>query len=57
MIDTESGEEVKSGEEYEHWLDEYEAAISGDAHKWVQEYTAQEVSDFSCLFLALLRLA
>lgn len=39
MIDVDSGFEVKSGEVAERWVDEYEAAISGDEYDWLNEYT------------------
>jgi hypothetical protein len=34
---------VKSGEESDRWVDEYEATISNDEYQWLDEYTAGEV--------------
>lgn len=45
VIDVQSGKEVKSGEESDRWVDEYEATISNDEYQWLDEYTAGEVHD------------
>ncbi|XP_046851349.1 peroxisomal targeting signal 1 receptor-like isoform X2 [Xenia sp. Carnegie-2017] len=42
MIGVDSGFEVKSGEVAERWVDEYEAAISGDEYDWLNEYTEKK---------------
>ena len=34
---------MKTGDEPERWVDEYEATISGEAYKWVEEYADERV--------------
>ncbi|XP_028393926.1 peroxisomal targeting signal 1 receptor-like isoform X2 [Dendronephthya gigantea] len=46
VIDAQTGEEVKSAEEADRWVDEYEATISSDEYnQWLGEYTTGEAHD------------
>lgn len=47
-MDAQTGEEVKSSEEADRWVDEYEATISSDEYnRWLGEYTTGEVLFYS----------